>query len=97
MSPVHSQAITREQSEAMEFVAILLMVASALERNRTTVGLPLHETVAIAIETQGRLLALADIFFPPPGEMERRVIAFADRLGLDIREHYVSAQSNTTH
>lgn len=92
-----AQGITREQNEAMEFVAILLMVAAALERNRRTAGLPLHETVAIAIETQGKLLALADIFFPLPGEMERRVVAFADRLGLDIREHYVSKQSNAIH
>jgi hypothetical protein len=43
------------------------------------------------------LFGMADQLYPEPGEMRRRVIAFADRMRFDIRERNFSIQSNATH
>jgi len=82
---------------AAEFIAILMMVAMSLERVQKIVDLPEDDGLIVVLQVQRNLFGMADQLYPRPGEMRRRVIAFADRMGFDIKERNFSPQSNATH
>ena len=83
--------------ESAEFISVLMFVAKSIERVRRTADLPTEEAMLVALEAQRNVLSLVDEFYPEAGQMERRVIAFADRMGFDVRQRYFSVQSNATH
>ena len=83
--------------ESAEFISVLMFVAKSIEKVRSTAGVPLEEAVLVALEAQGNVLSLVEEFYPEPGQMERQVIAFADRMGFEVRQTHFSVQSNATH
>ena len=91
------QIDSRTGDDSGEFIAILMIVAKSLEEARRLPDLPVDDGFTLVLQLQRNLLGMAERLYPEPGEMKRRVIAFADRMGFDIRERYLSAQSNATH
>ena len=88
---------TSAGDDAAEFITILMMVAKSLEQVQNIVDLPEDDGLIVVLKVQRYLFGMADRLYPKPGEMRRRVIAFADRLGFDVRERYISPPSNATH
>jgi hypothetical protein len=80
-----------------EFIAILMIVAKSLEQIQKMVHLRQEDGLGVVLQVQKAVFGTADQLYPEPGEMRRRVIAFADRMGFDIREQNFSIQSNATH
>ena len=91
------QIDSRTGDDSGELIAILMIVAGSLEESRRLPDLPTDASFRLVLQLQRNLFGMAERLFPEPGEMKRRVMAFADRMGFDIREHYFSAQSNATH
>lgn len=87
----------RAEDDTAEFIAILMILAKSFEQAQKLTDLPADEGLILVLHTQGHLFGMIERLYPNPGEMKRRVIAFADRMGFDIRERYFSAQSNSTH
>ena len=83
--------------ETAEFISILMFVAKSLEQVRNTSHLPLEAALLVALEAQAYVLSEADELYPEAGQMERKVIAFAERMGLDISQRRLSLQSSATH
>lgn len=91
------QIDSRTGDDSGEFIAILMIVAKSLEEARRLPDLPADDGFTLVLQLQRNLFGMVERLYPEPGEMKRRVIAFADRMGFDIRERYFSAQSNATH
>ena len=84
-------------NDAGEFIAILMIVAKSLEQVQKMVRLGQGDGFDVVLQVQKAVFGTADELYPEPGEMRRRVIAFADRLGFDISESTFSIQSHATH
>jgi hypothetical protein len=83
--------------DSAEFLAILMIVAKSFEQAQKLPDLPAEDGITLVLQLQRNLFGMVQRLYPDPGEMKRRVIAFADRMGFDIRERYFSTQSNATH
>ena len=83
--------------ESAEFISVLMFVAKSIDQVRRSADLPIEEAMIVALEAQRNVLSLVDDFYPEAGQMEQQVIAFADRMGFDVRQRYFSVQSNATH
>lgn len=83
--------------ESAEFISILMFVAKSLEQVRNTSDLPLEAALLVALEAQANVLTEADELYPEAGQMERQVIAFAERMGFSISQQHLSLQSHVVH
>lgn len=88
---------TRAGGDAAEFVTILMIVAKSLERVQKLARLGEHNSLGVLLQVQEDLFGMAEQLYPEPGEMRRRVLAFADRMGFDLRETTFLIQSHATH
>jgi len=89
--------INRGADDSGELIAILMILAKAFEETRRLPDLPEYDAFTLVLQLQRNVFGIVGQLYPEPGEMKRRVIAFADRMGFDIRERYFSAPSNATH
>jgi len=91
------EIVTSRGDDVAEFVTILMIVAKSLERVQKLARLREHNELGAILQVQETLFGMAEQLYPEPGEMRRRVIAFADRMGFDISESTFSIQSHATH
>jgi hypothetical protein len=87
----------RAGDDTAEFIAILMVAAKCLDHSRNCADLPLEDAVLHELQGLGNLLSLAHRFYPERGEMQRRVIAFADKLGFDVAQHSFAACGSAIH
>ena len=88
---------SRSQDDSGEFIAILMVLAKAFAETRRLPDLPEDDAFTLVLQLQRNVFGMVERLYPDPGEMKRRVIAFAHRMGFDIREQYFSAPSNATN
>ena len=83
--------------EIAEFIAMLMVLAKALDQIRNSAHLPEEEAAELGWQAHSNLFGLAHRLYPNAGVMEQRVVAFADQLGFGLRERYFAVSSNATH
>ena len=88
---------TSAGDDTAEFITLLMIMAKSLERVQKMVRQREDNGIGVVLQVQETLFGMAEQLYPEPGEMRRRVIAFADRIGFDIRECNFSIQSHATH
>lgn len=86
-----------EDQESTELLAILMTVAKALDQVRGNAGLPLEQILMGMVEAHMELLSRAERLFPEPGDMQRSVVAFSQRLNLKLSLEHMPVHSHAIH